>query len=272
MSMHLPERQVCMAPSPGQGADMAPSAKFAVIVAEESHASAWSGLEQVQPEYDILYASSSVLSLGTVGGRWIAPAACGIFVPAGVAHTLELSSAGCVTCALIPRSDSENADGTCRVIGISDLVRELLDAAAKLPLAGPEKGRDRLVLDLLPWEITRAASLPIGLPMPADPHLARKCTDFASMPHSDMSIDRWAADLSMSRRRFTSFFRRETGVAFKAWVRQACFAIAMVRLAKGDSLGLVAASCGYSSPAGLCTLIKRLSGAASVRRALRTAR
>ena len=253
MSMHLPERQVCMAPSPGQGADMAPSAKFAVIVAEESHASAWSGLEQVQPEYDILYASSSVLSLGTVGGRWIA-------------------SAGCVTCALIPRSDSENADGTCRVIGISDLVRELLDAAAKLPLDGPEKGRDRLVLDLLPLEIARAASLPIGLPMPADPHLARKCTDFASMPHSDMSIDRWAADLSMSRRRFTSFFRRETGVAFKAWVRQACFAIAMVRLAKGDSLGLVAASCGYSSPAGLCTLIKRLSGAASVRRALRTAR
>ena len=197
MSMHLPERQVCMAPSPGQGADMAPSAKFAVIVAEESHASAWSGLEQVQPEYDILYASSSVLSLGTVGGRWIAPAACGIFVPAGVAHTLELSSAGCVTCALIPRSDSENADGTCRVIGISDLVRELLDAAAKLPLDGPEKGRDRLVLDLLPLEIARAASLPIGLPMPADPHLARKCTDFASMPHSDMSIDRWAADLSM---------------------------------------------------------------------------
>jgi AraC-like DNA-binding protein len=267
--MHLPERQVL---PPGESADIAPHAKLTVIVAEECHASTWSGLEKVQPEYDILYACSSVLSLGTGRGRWIAPAASGIFVPAGVAHTLELANAACVTLALIPRNHSGKADRTCKVIGISDLVRELLDAAAKLPLDGSEQGRDRLVLDLLPLEISRAARLPIGLPIPADPRLARKCIDFASTPHADMSVDRWAAELSMSRRRFASFFRREAGISFKAWVRQACFAIAMVQLAKGDSLRSAAASCGYASPSGLSALIKRLSGAATVRLALRTAR
>lgn len=257
---------------PQQSADAARYAKLAVIVATESHRSAWSGLEQIQPEYDILYVSSAVLSLVTGSGHWVAPALRGILVPAGVAHRLELAGAASVTCALIPRNDDEGDARTCKVIEISDLVRQLLDAAAQLALEGVEQGRDQLVLDLIPVEISRAVSLPIGLPIPGDPLLAHRCIEFASMPHAAMSIDRLAAELSMSRRRFTSFFRRKTGISFKAWVRQACFAFAMMQLAKGARIGAVAESCGYASAAALSALIKRLSRTATVGLALREAR
>lgn len=272
MSMPLPERQALSILRPGQGVDADGPAKLTVIVAAETHASAWSGLEQVQPEYDMLYAACSLLSVGTSGGRWVAPAGCGIFVPAGVAHRLALPSEASVTCALIPRHDIEEVDRLCKVIRISDLVRELLDAAANLPLDGSGERRDRLVLDLLPVEISRSATLPIGLPIPADPLLVRRCMDFAAVPQAGMSIDRWAAELSMSRRKFTSLFRRKTGISFKAWVRQACFAFAMMRLARGDGIGAVAARCGYASPAGLSALIKRLSGTATWRMASTSAR
>jgi AraC-like DNA-binding protein len=82
-------------------------------------------------------------------------------------------------------------------------------------------------------------------------------------PHD--SIDEWSTELGMGRRAFTRAFRRETGMSFAQWRRQACLLMAIPRLAAGDPVTAVALDLGYESPAAFATMFKRVVGVAPSR-------
>jgi AraC-like DNA-binding protein len=153
----------------------------------------------------------------------------------------------------------------CRVVGVSQLLRALLIAAVVLPLEYDEHGRDGLVMALLVAELTLAPTIPLAVPFPTAPALAARCHRFLERPRANDTIDGWAAELTMNRRRFTRLFRRETGMSFAEWRQQACLSVALPRLAAGEAVTTIALDLAYESPASFSTMFKRALGVAPSR-------
>ena len=115
-------------------------------------------------------------------------------------------------------------------------------------------------MTLLLREVQNAAPVPLCVPCPADGPLGARCRRFLAKPTLHESIDDWCADLGTSRRAFTRRFRRETGLSFAAWQRQACLVTAIPRLAANESVTAVAFDLGYASVAAFSVLFRRVLG------------
>lgn len=66
----------------------------------------------------------------------------------------------------------------------------------------------------------------------------------------------------MSRRAFTRFFRKETGISLSTWRQQAAVFTALPRLAAGEAVTAVALDLGYDSVAAFTTMFRRTMGTA----------
>ena len=118
----------------------------------------------------------------------------------------------------------------------------------------------RLIMPLLLDVVATLPERSLALPFPADRRLAALCRHFVEHPSPDLVIDKWASDLSMSRRAFTRTFRRETGLSLSTWRQQACLFAALPRLAAGETVTSVALDLGYDSIAAFTTMFKRMLG------------
>jgi AraC-like DNA-binding protein len=78
--------------------------------------------------------------------------------------------------------------------------------------------------------------------------ISRELEDTPSIPAPMTPIAGWSAELGLGRRNFTRGVRRETGMSFAEWRRQACLLIALPRLAAGEAVTSIAMGLGYDSP------------------------
>jgi AraC-like DNA-binding protein len=64
----------------------------------------------------------------------------------------------------------------------------------------------------------------------------------------------------MSRRAFTRFFRRETGLSFAEWQRQVAVLQAVHRINRAEPITTIALDLGCRSPAAFTSMFKRVLG------------
>lgn len=207
-----------------------------------------------------LYAKSGVMAVSTPEGAWVAPSERAVWIPGGMPHSVRMVGAVQTRSVLIEADACPNRGKSCQVVGVSPLLRQLLVAAADVPIEYEEDGRDGLVMRLLLAEVDCAPLIPLAVPFPAHPVLARKCHAFLARPNATATIDEWADALAMNRRNFTRIFRRETGMSFAEWRQQACLSVALPKLAAGDSVTAVALDLGYDGPGNFSTMFKRVLG------------
>lgn len=207
-----------------------------------------------------LCATSGVMAVSTPEGAWVAPPERAVWIPGGMPHAVRMVGAVQTRSVLIEAEACPNRGTSCEVVGVSGLLRHLLLAAADLPIEYDEGGRDGLVMQLLLEEIDRAPLIPLAVPFPAHPALARQCQAFLATPNATATIDEWSDALAMNRRNFTRIFRRETGMSFAEWRQQACLSVALPRLAAGVSVTTVALDLGYDGPGNFSTMFKRVLG------------
>jgi AraC-like DNA-binding protein len=212
----------------------------------------------------LLYAASGVVAVSTPQGAWVAPPERAVWIPGGTPHAVRMVGAVSTRSVLIEPSVAALGEA-CRVVGVGALLRALLIAASELPLEYDEDGRDGLVMALLAAELARAPTIPLAVPFPRMAALAARCHRFLERPRASDTIDGWAAELSMNRRRFTRLFRRETGMSFTQWRQQACLSAALPRLAAGEAVTTIAFDLAYESPASFSTMFKRVLGVAPSR-------
>lgn len=207
-----------------------------------------------------LYAASGVVAVSTPDGAWVAPPERGVWIPGGTPHSVRMVGEVQTRSVLIEPDACPTLGRSCRVVGVSPLLRQLLVAAAGIPVEYDEGGRDGLVMQLLAAEIDRAPVIPIVVPFPRHAALAARCHAFMERPRASATIDQWADALSMNRRRFTRLFRRETGMSFAEWRQQACLSVALPKLAAGEPVTAIALDLGYDGPANFSTMFKRALG------------
>jgi AraC-like DNA-binding protein len=204
---------------------------------------------------------AGVVVVETDNRRFMTPAGHGLLVPAGLPHShIILSDVGMVSVYLNPAEGIERQEPF--VFELTDLARSLLLEAVKLKEASVANTRFCLVQELLIEEIATLKERQLVLPFPADVRLAELCREFLEVPTPNVHIDVWAGKLGMSRRAFTRFFRRETGVSFLSWRQQAIVFSSLPRLSAGESVTSVALEAGYGNIGAFTTMFRQVMGLA----------
>ncbi|RDJ12478.1 AraC family transcriptional regulator [Rhizobium grahamii] len=207
-----------------------------------------------------VYASAGVLMVSSVQGRWMVPPGHALWIPAGLVHTVDMLGDVAMLSAYVAPSALADPPTAIRVVALTDLARALIiEAVAPADVRG---GRHDLVMALLLEEVLRLPDRPLGLPFPSDTRLAALCRGFMENPSARLVIDDWAERLAMSRRAFTRFFRKETGISLSTWRQQAAVFTALPRLAAGEAVTAVALDLGYESVAAFITMFRRMLGTA----------
>ncbi len=213
----------------------------------------------------LLYAASGVVVATTPQGVWIAPPERAVWIPAGTMHAVRMVGPVSTRSLLLNATAGRALGAECMVLAVSPLLRSLLAVSVDIDPQYDMAGRDGLIMALIVAELERAPCIPLAVPFPTSPALARLCHDFLETPAPRDTIDDWAARLGMERRTFTRTFRRETGMSFGEWRQQACLLVALPRLADGATVTMIAMDLGYDSPAAFSTMFKRLLGISPAR-------
>lgn len=210
----------------------------------------------------LLHALAGVVTVSTAAGRWMVPPDHAMWIPAGSEHSVEMLGDVSMRSVYVREDAGADLPSGLRVVGMSDLMRNLLIEAVAMGQAEGRGRRRALLLDLLVEEIAHLPERPLGLPMPADPRLVSLCRSFLNAPSARATIDDWAERSGMSRRTFTRAFARETGLGLSAWRQQACLFAALPRLTEGEPITTVALDLGYESVPAFITMFKRMLGMA----------
>lgn len=210
----------------------------------------------------LLCAFSGVVLVETEHGCWMIPPGHALLIPAQLLHSVEmLSDVSVKSVYLLPGHD-DLAKRMLQVLGVTELARALIAEAIRLHDTPPGSRKVELVLELLTAEIAALPVQPLGLPFPADKRLAALCRAYMAAPSVNERLDEWAGKLAMSRRTFTRFFQRETGLSFVGWRQQASLFACLPKLAEGASVTDIATLAGYDNAAAFTTMFKRRLGTA----------
>ena len=207
-------------------------------------------------------ASRGTIRMTTSQGRWLVPPQRACWVPPGVAHDMTMNGPVTMLNAFVA-GEAAHAAGLpahCCVVGVSALLRQLIDVAIDLPAMYDIEGRDGQVMSLLVAEMAEMPHLPLNAPLPGDPRMAKVCQQFFTAPSVAADLDSVAAEAGMSRRTFTRQFRAQTGVSFGAWLEQVCLLSAIARLSQGQPITSVALDLGYASPSAFTAAFRRVLG------------
>ena len=165
----------------------------------------------------LLYAISGVMVVETEAGIWVVPPTRGVWVPAWVAHGIRMSGEPRMRTVFVEPGAAARLPTQCCVLSISPLLRELMAAATEVPLDWQPGTRDGRLMMLLLDELRQEPVLPLHLPQPAEPRLARICRAIVRHPERQDGVADWALELGVDPKTVQRLFLRHTGMTFGRW-------------------------------------------------------
>jgi AraC-like DNA-binding protein len=243
---------------PAAGHD--PDVPQVVIGTPKEHAYQQAVARHSHQRTQLLYAVDGVMRVTTDVGVWMIPPRRALLIAPGVTHELTMLSRVSLRSLYIAPGAVAGFSTGCRLIEVSNLLRELVLALITQPQALPAPGRGQQLAALILLELAAAETVPIKIPWPRDRRLVHICTAILDDPGATRTLDDWALDAGASGRTLMRLFPKETGLPFRQWVQQVQLADAFCRLARGDAVGSIASALGYASPSAFTAMFRRVLG------------
>src|SRR5476649_1622839 len=159
----------------------------------EGHVVDW----HVHARGQLVYAVHGVMMVAAQGGQWIVPPTLAIWMPAGVAHRIRCVGVVHMRSIYIRPDAAPQLPARAHAVGVSALLRELIQAAVEVEPLYAADSRDGRLMRLLVDELHALPVLPLHLPQPADARLRRICTRIAARPDDVSTLADWAATLGI---------------------------------------------------------------------------
>ncbi len=222
------------------------------------------------PRAQLLYGVRGVMRVTTPIGAWVAPPRRAVWLPSGVPHEVRMASPVAMRTLYVDPDAALDLPQTCAVVEVSELLRALILEAVAIPLdyddaSAPRQSRDALVMALILTELRTIEAMPLHLPTPTDPRLARLCAALADRPDDLSTLEIWGDRVGASARTLNRLFLKETGGSFAIWRAQARLIAALELLAEGEPVARVAAKLGYASASAFTAMFRRALGATPAR-------
>lgn len=209
----------------------------------------------------LIYAPTGTMRVSAGGSMWVVPPQRALWMPAGIVHGIVMLSDVTMRTLYVRDDAAAGMPGTCRVLPVSPLMRELIVRATELPVDYDETGSAGHLVALILAELHGAQSLPLHLPLAGEPRVMAVCRALLDAPGDDRPLEDWAETVHMSARTLARLFRSETGLSFGAWRQQARVLEAMGRLGSGEPVTRVALDLGYDSVSAFSAMFRRATGA-----------
>lgn len=212
-----------------------------------------------------LYASTGNIQVFTPNHVWIVPPMCALWIPANIEHSVISLSYVKLNTALVEAKAAQMMGEQCFIIRVSNLLHELLIRLNEIERLGfpnitsaPELSRALQILIF--EEIHQANLLPIQIPWPKDKRLLSICQALLHFPDHLKDLSTWADEIGTSSRTLMRMFQKETGLSYRAWIQQMHIALALSKIANGESIAQISESLGYNQPSAFSTMFKRHLG------------
>ena len=207
----------------------------------------------------LIHAISGMLVVRSPYGSWAVPSGRGVWVPPLLEHAVDMLADTQMRSVYLNEELSARIEGTCRVIGVPKLLRELiLYAADHAILAKPEL--EASVGTLIASLISSATPSSLGVPIPTDPGLKTIYKRLLDDPSDQRTITAWARLVGATERTLIRHLKSETGTTFRVWRQQIRLLSSLDRLAKGESVTTIALDVGYNTPSGFITAFRQSFG------------
>jgi AraC-like DNA-binding protein len=211
-------------------------------------------------KHQLVYAVQGVMVVQTHAGHWVVPPTRAIWMPAGTLHWIRCVGKVQMRSLWLKPGVARALPSSLQVVGISPLLRELINAAAEIDRPFVASSREGRVMRLILDELRTLPVLPLHLPQPTDQRLRAICAHLDRRPDDDATLEDWAEKLRITGKTIQRLFAKETGMTFGQWRQQIRLLRALERLATGDKVLDVALQLGYESPSAFTTMFKRQFG------------
>lgn len=209
----------------------------------------------------LLFAVTGTMRVTTPDGAWIVPPLRAVWIPPGIEHGWLVSGTVSLrTLFIVPGAAPFMPAEHCRVVEVSNLLRALILAAQEEAMEDWQNPRTILIRDLILDELSRAAEVPLRLPLPRDPRLLPLCRALLADPGCPDTLEGWAGRTGASGKTLARLFLRETGLSFGQWRQQARLAEAVARLSLGEPVAAVARAVGYDGASAFSAMFRRVLG------------
>ena len=209
-------------------------------------------------DHQIVYAHRGVLSVTTSAGSWTVPATRAIWVPAGAVHSHRAHGALELHLVGLPADTNPLGLHEPTVLAVSPLLRELILACTRDPADGsPEQRRLRAVLC---DQLRVSSEQPLHVPAPTAPRLQALCDIMYAYPSDNRTLAALGREVGASDRTLSRLFKADLGMTFPQWRTQLRLSHALVLLAEGTPVTVVAHRCGWSSASAFIDVFRRAFG------------
>jgi AraC-like DNA-binding protein/quercetin dioxygenase-like cupin family protein len=186
----------------------------------EPHCHAWSQLA---------YCASGIVQVTAEQGAqagdevtYIVPPSRAVWIAPGARHAVHVLEDAQFRTLYIDASVTPVGWSGCRVIVVSPLLRELVQALDAAPGKALAKAREERLSELVLDEITHADIQALGVPLPraqaGDKRLRALCEAVLRSPSERATLAEWAAEVGASERTMARLFREELGKIGRAHV------------------------------------------------------
>lgn len=212
------------------------------------------------PTGQLVFAASGALRLATSDTTMLLPPSLAAWVPAGVTHRIAMGQPVAMRTLYVHPDAPPLPDDRCRILGVSDLLRELVLAIMPGALPSPGSAREEALYALTGAEIAAAPEWPLALPLPRDRRIRSLAEAALAAPGETGAVADWIDGAAASPRTIERLFLCETGFTPGQWLRQARLMAAVARLAEGASVTAVALELGYATPSAFAYMVRRSLG------------
>jgi len=211
-------------------------------------------------EGQLLFASAGVLAVTTNTGCWVVPNSHALWIPPDVPHWTRAIGAASVRTLYVSAEQAHALYGSCTLVGISSLLRELIVAVLQIKVASSRGSRDALLIDLLMEELKSAPLNSVYLPSPEGERLKPLCREIFQKGTLNWGLAECAAYLNINTKTVQRWFISDLGVSFATWRKQARLLAAVEWLAMGKNILEVSLDVGYSNPSAFSAMFKKEFG------------
>jgi AraC-like DNA-binding protein len=211
--------------------------------------------------HQLVYATQGVMTVRTPEGAWIVPAHRGVWVPADIEHSIEMSGHVSMRTLYVRPSVARSLPKRCLALNVRPLLRELILRAVELGVLDKRVRAHVRLYGLILDELGAIELRALHVPEPRDRRALRIVKALRDDPSDQRPLGELSRRAGASKRTIERIFQAETGMSFSRWRQQLRFVHALRLLAAGAKVTAVALDVGYESPSAFVSAFRRVLGA-----------
>lgn len=215
-------------------------------------------------EAQLIYAARGMMQVTTPKGRWLVPPDRAVWVPARLAHSIDVLADIDMRMLYfdvnwLAQQDRNESLRHEYVVRVSRLLHEAILALFD-GRDDPERAAVLVKLALL--ELHEAEDSATFVPLPREPRCRRAADIVLSDPTGSHEIEALASAVGTSVRTLSRLFASETQLSFKSWCQRARIAAAIERLSMDASVSVkqLASDLGYASVPAFSHAFRQVTG------------